>query len=290
MATSEAVYIDGTQLHPKTTSGGVDRLLLAQDWGAVKIGGKKTPAPYGIGSQVEIAYFPVGSRRVRLELMSKAASEALAWAEYEAIKDLVRASRAPLTLRRTFSSGAGPTTQDRRLIVRAASHPAMSWLTGGRPQFVGRESQGRIRFPLIFDTTENPFWEENGTPPTSTVALATTTQTVSITNSGDWPIGAKIALSALAGSWTSITITNNTTGPNGESGGSIQWSDTVFANGDTFDWRYTDRNQVTWQSGSSIGNPSVINFVLWPGANSVDVIGVGGSSGTVTFTYLPLYL
>jgi len=284
MSDGPTVKWNGTTIHPRTSATYADRLLTGQDWGVVGVERETDDVAYGYG-QIERSYSPTAQRTVAFEMLSFCGSEANAWEEYQELQDLVRPSRAPVTLTREYTDGGGTVSQT--LTVRAIGVPSMSWLTDGRPRFVGPESAGVLRTPIVAQTTEVPFFA--GSEESDTVSLSTSKQTKGITNGGHWPIGVKFVLSSLVGTWTSILITNTTTGPQSESGGTVTWADTTFANTDYLDWRHDDWKYVDWSDGNTISNPGTASLVLWPGSNNIEVTGTGGTSGTVTIYWTELY-
>lgn len=281
------VESDSMQLHPRNLSGGVYRALAAQDWGEADLERIIQPAPYGHGV-IELANGVVRTpRKIKLRLVSWCGTEAAAWTEYDTLKRLFRPSRPAGYMRQVWTGGA---TVTRDLYVRSIRQPSMSWPPGAdRPRFIGNPSGGVIEFPIEMESHKHPFWwaaEEN-----SAKSLTTSLQSFTLTNDGEWPIGIKAVLSSLSGTWTSIVIQNTATGgPDSVTGGSVTWTSAGFVNANALDWRHSDPSVVQWSSGTTISSPGSADLVLWPGDNTVTWIGVGGTSGTITFYWREMFL
>jgi hypothetical protein len=270
--------------HPVTTMTHGKVLLLDQDWGDAPVQIKTQPAAYGWGS-IELSVSLPETRTGGFVLLCQCGTEAKAWSMLDAIKALIRPSLAPVTLTNAFANQAGAVS--RYLKVRTTRCPAMSWLDGSPPTFVGKESAGNIKLPVIWQTVECPLFRST-TAATDTVALSTAKQTKTIVNAGEWPIGLRLDLSDIVGTWTSILITNTTAGPNGESGGVLVWSDAALANADYLDWRYTNLKWPVWTAGNAV-LAATAYIILWPGSNSIEFTGVGGTSGTITATWREMW-
>jgi len=280
MATTEVVTWGAAQLHPAYAATYGTRKLLGQHWGKVPINHLTRPAAYGWG-EIYQGTVITGARQGVFDLMSFCGSEANAWSEFEAIKQLIRPSLAPITLTKAWTDAGGAVS--RTLKVKVVDCPETSWLVEDAPRFIGPESRGIIRFPISWQTTETPFFR--GAAESDTTILSTTIQTKSITNGGHWPIGLKLVISGITGveAWTSLLVTNSTTGPNGESGGSFTWTPATpkFVNTDYIDWRFTSLAYVTQTTGTSILAPGTANIILWPGANTLQFTGFGGTTPAV---------
>lgn len=274
----------GIQLHPEATATYAKRRLERMDWGAAPITRKTRPLPWGYGEEEELVVIS-GSRVVTFQLLSRCGTEAKAWDEYEELRSELRTSQAAMTLRRRFDTGSA--TIDRMLKVRSLLSGGMSWLVDGRPRFVGRESMGVIRTPIILETIDMPLFRLY--TPSAATAVAIGGGATTVNNPGQWPVGAKLVTASLVGSYTQLVISNATTGPKSESGGGITWNNASnFSNGDTIDWRYTDHKVVDVQNGT-LGNWGGDFIVLWPGDNSITITGTGGTSGNVNISVDPLY-
>lgn len=269
------------QLLPRVAGTyGYRQLVNPLDFGTADMTRWLDPIPFGTGV-VERGYVFDRPRRVRMGVHIAAGTERKAWSEWEDLQGNFRADREG-KIRLRYTEADGPTERDRYLLARRVMFDTMSW--PGITTFKGAYSGGVLRTHLELEATY-PHWRSY-TGSTDTVAISTSSTPITITNSGHFPIGLKFALSALVGTWTSITISNATNGPGGatvDPGGTVVWTDAGFSNSDEIDWRYTDPSLVTWTSGSTLGATS--HIVLWPGINTVSVVGVGGTSGTGTFSW-----
>lgn len=282
------VESESLQLHPRNLSGGVYRALAVQKWGGSELERITQAAAYGHGL-VEMANGVLRTaRKVDLKIISWCGSEAAAWTEYDMLKRLFRPSRPVGYMRQAWTNNAGAVSRD--LYVRSVRQDSMSWPPSpDAPRFIGNPAGGVIEFPVSMESQKLPLWyaaEES-----SAKSLTTALQNFTLTNDGEWPIGIRAVLSGLAGTWTSIVIQNTTTGgPDSVTGGSVTWTSAAFANAHALDWRHTDHTVVTFSTGTSIATPGAADIVLWPGDNTVTWIGVGGSSGTITFYWRELFL
>lgn len=128
---------------------------------------------------------------------------------------------------------------------------------------------GQFKLPVVV-ACPFPFWRRY-TAASTTVAIndVGTAATVTVNNEGDVPIGAWFEYTgAGGGALTTLTIANQTTGPEGDSGGTLVWTGAGFANGAYIDWRHTDPAIPAVSAGSVAAGGYVI---LWPGPNTVQV-------------------
>lgn len=270
------------QLHPRIAGTYGNRWLVDEDWGSAALEHFRHPAGFG-GGQVYMGWGLPEERKGRFTILYKASTERTAQAALEEMKLALRVSRGPVKLVREYYESTGPTQRRQYLEVVLSEDPAMSWIRG-RPSLVGLYSAGQLELPVMWETSRFPLFRAY-TEETDTVSISTTLQNKNITNSGEYPIGLKFTLSGLGGNWTQITVINTTAGPNGESGGTVTWTRTNFANSDYFDWRHTDPSVVDLDSDTALSNPGTASLWLWPGVNALTVQGVGGTSGTGTIAW-----
>lgn len=147
---------------------------------------------------------------------------------------------------------------------------------------VNGSSYGWVRIPLAFESVGTPLWATRTADTSNTVDLDTSSQAWAITNNGSDACGLKWVLSSIVGTWTSITIANTTTGQ------TFTYTDAGVSNADYVDfWTGSDDTAGFWAvdwTGDHV--PSSTNhgpMSLAVGANSGTAIGVGGTSGTITF-------
>lgn len=288
MASDFSVYWEygagptSVQLLPRTSGTyGIRQAVYPVNLGAVAPSRALVPVPFGSGV-VEQGYWFDKSRQVQLLLKVIAGTERRAWSEWEDLQSHFRVDRLG-KLRIKYYEADGPTQRDRYLECRRVHVPTMDW--PGSTGFVGHYEGGQITFGLVLEASY-PHWRDYSETTTDTCDILTGGgDTITINNPGHFPIGFKFTLSSLVGNWTQISIANTTSGDfQGEgavSAGTITWSHgTAFANSDYVDWRHTDPHLVTMNDGNV---SATSNGVLWPGDNSITVIGTGGTSGTGTF-------
>lgn len=269
------------QLYPRVAGTyGYRQLVDPTNFGTAQMNRFTDPVPFGPGT-VERGYVFDKPRSVVLALHIQAGTERKAFSELEDLEAAFRADREG-NLRLKYTENDGPTVRDRYLTCRRTDF--QSWGSPSATMFKGAHSGGVLRVIYQLEAVY-PHWRTY-TAETDTASLSTVSQNIIITNDGHYPIGVKVGLSALVGSWTSVAITNNTAGPQGASiqgSGTVTWSHTTgFSNGDELDWRHTYPHLVTQTDGNT---GATDELTLWPGSNDIDVVGVGGTSGTVTFTW-----
>lgn len=264
------------QLLPYTSGTyGSRQLVNPTDFGVAEMDRWLQPVPFGPG-QLERGYVFSKPRRITLTIHIIAGSERKAWAEWEDFNSHFRPDREG-KLRLKYYEESGPTQRDRYLLCRRVAVPTVSW--PGRHTMLGSYDGGQLRMRMELEATY-PHWLDYADD-TDSVSISTTPQNVSIDNPGDFPVGLKMTLASLSGSWTSITIQNATTIPApypNTADDTVTWSHgSGFSGGDYLDWRHTLPYVVEVTDGviSATGN-----LALWPGTNSVVVTGAGGTSGT----------
>lgn len=283
MTTTMEVHWGATQLHPIQTTARGKRWLAAQDYGEASISRWLQPVPYGHGSY-ERGWVAAKPRRGFIEVMAKTRDEGDAFDEIEAL-DAIFSLNVIHELKLVLPVHGGG-SRSRILDVRRVG--ADSFGFGAGHELLGSFSGGVVRYRVPFEAAL-PFWRKEAADTDTNLSVQVTTDSQAIAVDGDVPVGLKVTLSNLVGTWTSLTITNTTAGPEGEDGGALIWTATGgFNNADVLDFKRTEPHVVTVASGSLLSATSYIR--LWPGSNTIEAIGVGGTSGDITLEWDPRYL
>ena len=147
---------------------------------------------------------------------------------------------------------------------------------------VNGTSYGWMMIPLAFQTVGTPMWATRTADVSNTEDLSTGSQAWSLDNDGSVACGLKWVVSAIVGTWTSVTVANTTTGQ------TVTYTDAGLSSTDYVDFKTgTDATVgfwgVDWTSDHVLSASALGPMTLARGTNTGTVIGVGGTSGTVTF-------
>lgn len=288
--TNIELWWDSTKLLPRqSTARGSRGAIDPVDFGEAFITRWPQPIPYGHGAY-ERGWVAAEPRRGVMVVLSKCRDEDDSFDEIEALNAIFRVDTTVDLRLRTEHYGGG-TYWDRYLSVRRVVAPSWASGSGERTVHLGQTGGAVVRYPVMWEALY-PWWRLYGTADTDAVDLRTTLQSTVISVSGDVWVGALFDLASLSATWTSILITNATTGPEGESGGSITWGDSVgFSNGDELDYKHTEPHLVTWEDGTTVNDTGYIK--LWPGSNTIQVTGTKSagtpSADVVNVTWRPAY-
>ncbi len=294
MSTADTVVITGYNgasktVHPRTAGGGVTRVLTLQDWGEAPHNPETRPTSYGWGVQEIAPAVLSAARNVTLRVLCHCGTEAVAFQEIADWRAMLAphkstAVNASVLATVTFNE---TTSVTRYMNLRPLATSWASWEGGPGAVFIGNPAAGVIEITLKFETWGLPLFRSS--EQNATVSLSASNQNVVVTNDGVWPTGVRIEFSSLVGNWTAWTATPAGTGFNAKplSGGAVAMAPvgSRFANGDYLDWRHTTPWQVEWPTTVKITNPGTANIVLPPGNQTVGNIGVGGTSGTLTYKW-----
>ena len=147
---------------------------------------------------------------------------------------------------------------------------------------VNGASYGWMMIPLAFQTVGTPMWATRAADTSNTEALNTASQAWSFDNDGSVACGLKWVFSDIVGTWTSCTVANTTTGQ------TVTVTSAGLANTELVDFKTgvdatTGFWGVDWSSTMTLDASNLGPMTMARGTNSGTVIGVGGTSGTVTF-------
>jgi len=277
--TGLAIYIGATQIgESKQTAGSLSRWVTDIDWGDPTLTVFGHPSPMDKGF-IRTGTAHAAARTVSFTIVSEyvgANAERFIHDEiWDDLPDLLSPGRGGVDLRVDRTDSAGGTTS-RILTCDTVQLPDPYKIESYYVQ--GSEARAWAKTPVTLQANF-PLWRDREEQAVDTVALATTPGTAiapAYTNGGYVACGLRAVLSSIVGVWTSISISMT------EAATAVTWTDATFANSDALDFWVTDPQAVTWSSGTAINAAG--DAALARGTNNGTIIGVGGTSGTVTLT------